>query len=197
MTDFFHIIWYNSASTPSMIETIEIWVNICSGIITGVVAIIGLFCFKPLKDKARAATFTFWSQIRIRLEMIRKWLDIDYGILDNLYSPDAKIGTAVLAPDKDRIDQLKAIISDTLSYIKTAEDQMPAYRGWSVDYAQVVEYLEEMLVYDISNNERYFKFTAPTTDAQRRAYCEEICKAIDKICSEIKKKQDHAESKIV
>lgn len=197
MTDFFQIICYNITNTPSMIETIETWISIVGGIITGVVAIVGLFCFKPLKDKARAATFTFWSQIRIRLEMIHKWLAIDYSILDNLYSPNAKIGTTVLAPDQDRIDQLKSIVTDTLSYIKTAEDQMPAYRGWSVDYARVVEYLEEMLVYDISDNTKYFKFTNPATDAQRKAYCQEICKAIEKICSEIKKKQDYAERRIV
>ncbi len=197
MTAFLCFVFYNSPSTSSAPELIETYANIVVSILTGVVAILGLGYLKPLKDKTKAATFTFWSQISVRIMVIRKWIEANNGVLDNMYSPAAKKEWTMLSPDEEQINQFKEIVQNTLDYIKNANDQMPAYHGWSEDYAKLIDYLGDMLIYDIANSNDYFKFNVSTTDEDRKKYCSEICKTIDKICSEIKKRQKKIEKKII
>ena len=158
---------------------------------------LGIGCIKPLKEKTWSATFTFWSQLSVRLMLIRRWLELDTGVLDNLYSPNAKQGWSSLTPSAERINQFLKIVQSTLDYIQNADDQMPAYHGWSEDYSNLIGYLEDMIVYDISNSITYFKFSTAVTDQQRRQFCQDLCALIDKICSNIKKKQQEIEDKIV
>lgn len=197
MTDFLQLIFYNAPSTASALEIVEKCVNIGVNVFTGVVAIIGIGYIKPLKDKTRAATFTFWSQLSIRLTVIRKWIEHDNGILDNMYSSNAKMGWSILAPDTDRIKQFKEIVQATLDYLEETSDQMPAYKGWSEDYTKLIEYLSDIIIYDIADNTGYFKFIAPVREDQREQYCSEICEIIVRICSGIENKQKEIEKKIV
>lgn len=197
MTDFLNIIFYNIPSTTSMPELIEIYANIFSSILTGVVAILGLGYLKPLKDKTLSATFTFWSQLSVRLMVVQKWMKLDPSVLNNMYSPEARMGLTALTSDEDRIKGFKNAIQSTIDYIESAEDQMPAYRGWSGDYTKLISYLGDMLVYDVCDSEHYFKFSTHATDEDRNEYCKEICETIDKICTEIEKRQKKVEKRIV
>lgn len=197
MTDILQLIFYNTSSTASVVDVVEQYANIGVSILTGVVAIIGLGYLKPLKDKTRAATFTFWSQLSVQLTVISKWIEQDNGVLDNMYSGNAKRAWSVLTPDSERIKQFKEIVQATLNYIKETDDQMPAYEGWSEDYTRVIGYLSDMVVYDISNNTGYFKFVTEASEDQRKKYCSEICDAIKKLCDGIVEKQKEIEKKIV
>lgn len=197
MTEILQLIFYNTPSTASTLEIVEKCVNMGVSVFTGVVAIIGLGYIKPLKDKTRAATFTFWSQLSVRLILIRKWINHDNGLLDNMYSGNAKKEWVVLAPKADRIKQFKEIVQATLDYIEETSDQMPAYIGWSGDYAKLIGYLSDMIVYDITDNTGYFKFTKPVGEDERKKYCTEICETIDAICKGIKRKQEKIEKRIV
>lgn len=107
------------------------------------------------------------------------------------------MGWSVLTPDLNRIKQFKEIVQATVDYIKETNDQMPAYKGWSEDYAKIIEYLSDMLVYDIANNTGYFKFLTQATENQRKKYCTDICETIDRICKGIKTKQKEIEKRIV
>ena len=197
MTDILQLIFYNAPSTASALDIVEQCVSMGVSIFTGVIAIIGLGYIKPLKDKTRAATFTFWSQLSVRLTVIRKWIEQDNGLLDNMYSGNAKIEWSVLAPSTERITQFKEIVQSTLDYIKETSDQMPAYKGWSKDYAEIINYLSDMVIYDIANNSEYFKFVTPVSENARTQYCSEICDTISKICTHIEAKQKKIEKKIV
>lgn len=197
MTEIINLIFYNTPSTASALDIAEKCVNIGVSVFTGVIAIIGLGYIKPLKEKTKAATFTFWSQLSVHLTVIRKWIEQDNGILDNMYSSNAKKGWGVLAPDSDRIKQFKETVQETLEYIKAANDQMPAYKGWSEDYAKLIGYLSDMIVYDIGDNTGYFKYVTEVSEAQRGKNCSDICETIKKLCTGIEQKQKEIEQKIV
>ena len=114
MTDFLCTICYNASSSASIIEIVEIGANIFVAIMTGVVAMLGIGCIKPLKEKTWSATFTFWSQLSVRLMLIRRWLELDTGVLDNLYSPNAKQGWSSLTPTAERINQFLKSLCHTV-----------------------------------------------------------------------------------
>ena len=54
-----------------------------------------------------------------------------------------------------------------------------------------------MIVYDVCDSEQYFKFSTHATDEERNEYCHDICITINKICTEIEKKQKKVEKRIV
>lgn len=171
------------------------YVDIMLKILTGVVAIIGLRYIKPLKDKTLGATFTFWSQLKIRLIRIKVRIEADKGILKNIYAKDNRDIVEELSPDINRVKDLKKDIEDTIDFIRQTPDQMPAYQGWSKDYFKLLFMLEECVVYDICNNEKYFKRI--TSDEDRIDYRIEICTIIDNICEGIDKMQNELEKQIV
>ncbi len=189
-------IWNILYQVFSDAEVLEAYVNVASSILMGVIAIIGINYLKPLKDKTVTATFTFWAQLRVRLISIKKWLDQDCGLLDNLYSPSAKKDISELTPQNTRIQEFKKIVQSTIKYIEDADDQMPAYEGWSDDYSALIGYLQDMIVYDICNHDDFFKFNKKITDNDREKYKNEICDTIDRVCDGIKKKQSEIEKKL-
>lgn len=170
-------------------------IDIILKIVTGVIAIIGLRYIKPLKDKTLGATFTFWSQLKIRLIRIRVRLEADKGILKNLYAENDQDSVEGLSPSTHRVDELKKDIEDTIDFIRKTPDQMPAYQGWSKDYFTLLFMLEECIVYDICDNQNHFK---AVLDAQEKIdYSNKMCDIIDKMCIEIDKKQNEIEKQIV
>lgn len=176
-------------SQPDLISD---FVEIMSKIVVGVVSIIGIMYIKPLKDKTITATFTFWSQLKVRLSEIRVRLEADEGILWNIYEQKSQ---ERLAPTMTRVQELKDEIQNTLDYIKKTPDQMPAYQGWSGDYTKLISLLEDCLVYDICDDKHHFK---PVTDGGKIVdYNTEIRTVINKICSEIDRRQKYIEKKIV
>ena len=196
MHEYFCFLWniiYKVISNPDVLES---YCNIISDILVGVVAIIGVGCLKPLKDKTLSATFNFWSQLRVRLLTIKKWLEQDCGLLDNLYSPESKININILTPEDTRIMEFKKNVQSTLEFIENSNDQMPAYIGWSKDYSQMIAYLEDMIVYDIGDPRRFFKFQHQITESDRKKYRDEICTTIFKICHGIEEKQNQIEKRL-
>ncbi len=172
-------------------ELISEYVDIISTIFTGVIAIIGIRYIKPLKDKTLSATFTFWSQLKIRLISIKTRLEADKEILANIYYND----TENLLPQKERIVELKREIQNTLDFIKNTPDQMPAYRGWSKDYMELIALFEDCIVYDICEGNAHFKRLTEGSD--KMDYQKEMSCIIEKIITEIDNRQKKVEKKIV
>lgn len=196
MFEYLSKIWNTICSVISEPELIESYCNIISTILMGVIAIIGLGYLKPLKEKAMSATFNFWSQLKVRLLTIKKWLEQDCGLLDNMYSPNSKKDITALAPESTRIDEFKNIVKSTLDFIENSNDQMPAYIGWSKDYTELIAYLEDMILYDVCDHKQFFKFTSPITEENRKKYADDICTVITNICSGIENKQNKIEKQI-
>lgn len=197
MTEFLETIIHTVCNADVDPTTINEWVEIVAKIFAGVIAIIGLGYLRPLKEKTMSATFSFWSQLSIRLKGILSWLELDCGVLDNMYSPEAKEGWTSLTPSNERLKEFKKEIENTVEYMETTADQMPAYIGWSEDYNSLIQILKEMLVYDICNSEEYFKFESYVNDTERKKYCDNVCNIIKRICKGISDKQKEVETNIL
>lgn len=64
--------------------------SIFLSVITGVSIIKGLGYLKNYKEKTNAATFTFWTQLRMRIFVLMRWLEEDNSLVNNLFSPSSK-----------------------------------------------------------------------------------------------------------
>lgn len=171
------------------------YTNIIIKIVTGGVAIIGLSYIRPLKEKTLSASFTFWSQLKVRLMRIKVRLEADNGILENMYAKVNRHSGEKLLPDISRVKELKCDIVDTINFIKKTPDQMPAYQGWGKDYFKLQLMLEECIVYDICDSEKHFKKISDgknVIDNQK-----EMCDLISKICKGIDERQEELEKQIV
>lgn len=182
------------------IENLDKFKDIASiflSVVTGVNIIRGFNYLKDLRKKTDAATFTFLAQLRVRLIEISQWLENEKGILGNFYTPDAKDAwESYLSPTDIRVKEFKRKVEDALIYIKSTPDQMPAYRGWTIDYNKLINFLNDVIQYDICDSEKYFKFTAMERESHMEEYCNDICKSIDRICKGIETKQEEIETKL-
>lgn len=188
---FAHKIVYILSQSDFVLNYIDTIIKIA----TGVIAIIGLRYIKPLKDKTLGATFNFWSQLKVRLIRIEVRLEADKGILKNIYAKTDRDSVESLAPDINRVKELKNDIEDTIDFIRKTPDQMPAYQGWSKDYFSLLFMLEECIVYDICDNERHFKKILNYED--KIDYRNEMCNLINKICKGIDERQNKLEKQII
>ena len=115
-----------------------------------------------------------------------------------MYSNEAKGSWEnLLTPSESKIKEFKTIVEETIQYAKSANDQMPAYIGWSDDYNKVLEYLNDMIIYDISNSKYGFKFNTPVSRQDAESYIDSICAVIDKVCMSIDKRQKVIELEIL
>ena len=174
-------------------------VDVFAIIIGGVFAIKGFNYIKSLREKKASATFGFWTRLSVKLVMLKNRILEDNGIINNLYSVKVRdTWPSRGAPSHDEsIKEFLKIASETLDLIKSEPEQLPAYKGWTEDYLKLIQFLDDIFHYDISNPNNYFKFnTVPTSIERRTKYCEEICDTIDRIINGIKKTQETAELKL-
>lgn len=163
-------------------------------LIGGIFAISGIRYLHTLRKKKAEVTFGFWSQLLIRLSQLKMNLEQDNAIINNLFSDGCKKNwTSEGAPTStDRIKDFQEMAKDTLAFLKTSSDQLPAYPGWTKDYLEIIQFLNEVLFYDISDSRNYFKYNEGGI-ASRKAVCEGICNKINKMINGIEKNQLVAE----
>jgi hypothetical protein len=166
-------------------------------IIGGIFAISGICYLHTLNKKKAEVTFGFWSQLLIRLTQLKLYLENDNAIINNLFSADCtKSWTTEGAPTSSkRIKEFQALAKDTILFLKSSSDQLPAYRGWTDDYVGIIEFLDEILFFDISEPKNYFKYDNVNITV-RKDECDKICKKIDNMITGIKNKQFYAEDKL-
>ncbi len=161
----------------------------------GVGAFRGLSYLKSYKEKRDAATFTFWLQLRVRMMEIKSWLESEYSLVNCLYDQDIRsTWEGESGSDNKRIEIFKKLVQETLEFIKSSSDQIPAYIGWTDDYNKFIAFLTDVILFDISNGDNYFKFVGSCSIIERNKYIEEICTTIDRICNKIVLKQQDIEN---
>lgn len=198
MLEYLYIWWnilYNINNNIMYLETIS---HIFINIITGVSIIKGIGYLKGLKEKTNSATFNFWSQLRARLGEILSWLEDDYSLLDNMYEPVARNAwQSELASREERVKDFKKIVEETINYIKSTPDQMPAYKGWTNDYIFLIAFLNDVIKYDVTNANRYFKYRGQISKPERDNICKNICVVLERLCIGITDKQIRIENQIL
>lgn len=163
-------------------------------VILGMGAFRGLEYLKMYKEKRDAATFTFWIQLRVRMVEIKSWLESEHGLIDCLYDKNIRSAwESESGADEERIDCFKKLVQETFRFVKSSSDQMPVYSGWTDDYNRFITFLNDIIQFDISNGEKYFKFEKECSINERNKYVEEICMVIEKMSKEIVAKQQGIE----
>ncbi len=172
------------------------WVEIIVNIITGVILISGIRYLKPLKEKTISSTFNFWAQLNIHLNQISLYLENNVELLDNLYSVKVRQSWDKLSEQTERLEDFKRVIISTVDFLKSTPDQMPAYEGWSSDYHKLIQYFNEMIIFDICDGNNHFKFDNDETITDREDFRNDICKLIGEICTGISEKQKKVEKNL-
>lgn len=179
-------------------ENIKNLAEVFAAIIGGVCAIKGIYWLKSLRDKKIEATFGFWSQLAIKLKFLKKRLENNHNLINNLYSRKAKEPWLNVSapPEKEPLNEFKGLAAEIVPFIKDAPDQIPAYRGWTDDYSKLVEFLDDILYYDISMSDAMFKFEDPCLVKERDKYVDNICKIMSRLIQEIEKAQKGIEKEL-
>ena len=146
----------NTVDWTSILDNTGTLVGIIISIVTGVSIIRGIRYLKTLKEKQYLATFTFWSQINVRIIRIHNLLTENKGLLNNLYPPKARTLWEVSSPPIEIVNEFKNLVCQTLEYLESTTDQMPAYLGWSNDFSEFMSFLTEIVQYDICKDNEYF-----------------------------------------
>lgn len=184
-------------SSVNVLEHVDQVLTIANSLLALVVIIIGWSWLKPLKEKQSSASFTFWAQLRIRLIKIRSHLKVNNKCLYYLYSQKARESwSSILAPDPNELNSLKITVDETLTFLQSADDQMPPYFGWTDDYTKLLYYLTDIMVFDICNPNAKFKFTTPVEYSDLLDLQDSICTLIESMCANIVSKQKSIENKL-
>lgn len=187
----------NNVNNANLLDQMDQILKITNSLLALVVIIIGLSWLKPLKEKQSEASFTFWSQLRIRLFRICGHIKSNDQCLYYLYAPEARSDwDAILAPDPDKFRSLKDTVEEALTFLQNAKDQIPPYSGWTDDYTELLGHLTDIIVYDICNSIEKFKFKDPVEYSNLSRTQESICILIDSMCKKIVSKQENIEKKL-
>lgn len=163
----------------------------------GVGAFRGLKYLKTYKEKRDTATFTFWVQLRVRMMEIKSWLESEGSLVNCLYDKNIRsTWEGESGSDNKRIEIFMKLVQETLEFIKSSSDQMPAYSGWTDDYNKFIAFLTDVILFDISNGDNYFKFEEDCSINERNKYIEDICATIERMCKEIVLKQQDIENEL-
>ena len=176
-------------------ENIKNLTDIFISTVGGVCIITGINYLKNLKEKKYAATFGFWVQLNVKLKMLKKRLDEDQNLLNHMFSEESrKHWTNMAAPSYDSdIAELKDIARKTLDLIDTASDQMPAYPGWTEDYSDLIDFLDDVFRYDICNSKERFKYDGIHSIETRNEYVGKVSTTLKRLIEGIKKAQTSIE----
>lgn len=181
----------------SILENMDQVLTLANSLLALVVIIIGMSWIMPLKEKQNAASFTFWSQLLVRLIRIKSHLMSDSKCLYYLYSPEARSSwSGVLAPNPSEFSSLKEMVAETLSFLQGADDQMPPYSGWTDDYKKLLDFFTDIIIYDICNSGTKFKYTTSVEYGSLINLVNSICDLIELICNNIVDKQKYIERKL-
>lgn len=185
------------ASGADILESIEQGLSFAHSLFALVVIVIGLSWLKPLKEKESAASFTFWSQLRIRLIKIHSHLMANDMCLYYLYDPlVSRQWDGVLAPKSETFRSLRDAVDETLIFLQGAKDQMPAYPGWTKEYTELLEYLTDIVAYDICESTAKFKYKEMVEFSNLSVLRSNICNLIESICMKIEARQLSIENKL-
>lgn len=184
-------------SILDFLDGINNFASIVVSILGGICALKGINYLRILRQKKADAVFSFESQLYVRIYQIRVLIGNNEFLFTNLFSETAKEswGDKSAAHD-EKTKQLYENVKETLDYIKEATDQMPAYKGWVNDYAELIKFLTEVIHFNICDPRRDFKYTTPCDESKRTSYFRATRDMLDRLLTGIKEDQNKYEGGI-
>ena len=196
------LLWLQDKSTEELLNNVKAINEIMSVFIGLLIAISGVFFgilpyIKTLRQKQCDEDFSYLSQLRVRLQYIRKIL-IDFR-LDMTQSILVLNGREI---DANRIalvhsmrDNLANFSTETLKYLSDTRDQYPAGRGWSECLTELIEWL--FVCENIATRNRdYYIWTNETELSAREFQYDKNLQNISSMIALIVKRQKKIECKL-
>lgn len=178
------------SSLPDFLEGGNNLAGIFAAIIGGFCALKGIGYLESLREKKASATFSFEAQLYAYLYELRIILGHDERLLTGLYSEIArKEWKNKSSASDENLTQFYTCTKSTFDFIKAASDQMPVYKNWVTDYTKLIQFLVDVLHYDIRDTKKNFKYHEMCDMAERTEYWKSICTLLDTLLTEIKKDQ--------
>lgn len=166
------------------------WAGIIAAIIGGICALKGIGYLDSLREKKASATFSFEAQLYAHLYELRLMLGQDEKLLTGLYSETSRNEWKDKSAASDtNLMQFYTCAENTFNFIKAASDQMPVYKNWVTDYTKLIQFLVDVLHYDIRNMKENFKYREMCSMDARTDYWKSICTLLDTLLTEIRNDQ--------
>lgn len=180
--------------TLSVIETA---VNIIATALGGFCALKGVQFLTILKKKRITAMFSFWIQLRVRVEELKNALISDNSILNGLYSADVRLnwGNTSIGASDEAVKRFYDNVQESLQFIKNTSDQIPVNKKWLQSYIKLVDFLLDVTRYDIRDLNSYFMFSGSETINDRNKYCEGVCNNMSNLLKDIVCEQEKTANK--
>ncbi len=176
---------------PGFLENGYNLTGIIAAIIGGMCALKGIGYLETLRQRKAIATFSFEAQLYAYLYELNLVLCSSEHLLTNLYSETAQNGWGDKrsAPGTE-LAQFYNCAKETLVFIKSATDQMPAYESWGKDYRDLIQFLVELQYFDIRNTESSFKFEKKCDMSSRTIFWKSKCDLLERLLSGIEQDQN-------
>lgn len=192
------ITWQDILNTLSnVLENGNNLAGIAAAIIGGFCALKGIGYLESLREKKASATFSFEAQLYAHLYELKAILEQDETLLTGLYSNTARNEwkNKNAAPNES-LNQFYTCAKNTFDFIKATPDQMPVYKNWVADYTKLIQFLVDVLHYDIRNTTGNFKFQKECEMSSRTAYWKSFCTLLNTLLKEIREDQIKIAGKI-
>jgi len=180
------------------VDTIHTVLEIIKILIEIIILVIGTMTICRYRKRTEAASFTFWSQFHAYLIEIRSWLEQGEGIVNNLYVQSLRNqeeGSSVFT--SETLKDFKGRVEEVIRFIQTAENQIPAYKGFTADFNYVMRCLFDIISYDVCDPDKRFKYRDQCNGyVDPKKYVIKLYGAINRICECIENEQIKIENKI-
>lgn len=174
-------------------EYMDTFLGMAIRIVTLIGLLAGISYVHSLRQKREEAVFGFWSKLKIRLKNIDDALRQENGLIDNMYPEERRLQSESASPGTSAVEEFKTIVGETEAFLRDAEDQMPAYRGWTEDLDVFLAFVSDTKAYEITDPQDGF---VSDSFPDRDEYCAKVCKALDRMTGKIDARQKETEKKL-
>lgn len=162
---------------------------------TFVVSVMSYFTVYRYSARMTAASFTYWSQLRIRLIRINTMLREEY--LNNMYQPEEIRDFNGDLPSDFELSEFYKLLTECEEYIRhTTQDQLPAYTGWSDDMKNLQKFISDAICNDIREPQKYYITCSEEEPKTPKEYFELVRPSIERIILGIDMEQRRIENRI-
>lgn len=159
-------------------------------IVGGVCALKGISYIESLRQKKANSTFSFESQLYVRLCDLKHLLDKNDKLLTYMFNEVAKTNWSDKRGATDsELAEFFNCAKEILEFIKTAEDQMPVCDTWTRDYYELIRFLVDVIRYDVKNSAQGFKYTEICDMSLRSSLHRSICDVVERLILAIEQDQ--------
>lgn len=182
-------------SLTGMISVNNFWsdVETFSSIMVNIIVILGgilglLYC-KKLKEKQMNATFSYLTQLKVRLQILQTMYATHENEIMERFIPETKRREDACAKSSfinDIVDEFSRNALETLKFLQESQEQMPASKDWVDKYEILIEFLLDA---EHLSMHTFYKWIEDDEKQERDSYLQKHKKNLNELLSDIKTEQ--------